>query len=220
MTTQTNPPHAQSVGVTSEGSSDPQAKAQEVAGQAQEKAQAVAGQVQNRLREELAARSSDMARQINEQASDLRWVGKSLREQGNEAAARAADRLAAYGEKVGGYLREKDPDGLLHDAENLGRRQPAALAAGGMLVGFAASRFLKASSGRRHSAQSAGRSASPSNSARRQSPASDGVAENAPAPEIARLASDAMPPGRDAMPPERGSQPAPSGSVPPVGRGI
>jgi ElaB/YqjD/DUF883 family membrane-anchored ribosome-binding protein len=127
-----------------------QAKAAEVAGQAQEKAQQAAGQAQDRLRDQLDRRSSQAAEQINSQASDLRSVGVTLREQGKDGPARAADQLAEYAERVGGYLREKDSHALLADAEDFGRRQPWAIAAGAMAVGFAASRFLKASSSRRY----------------------------------------------------------------------
>jgi hypothetical protein len=119
----------------------------------QEKAQQAAGQVQDKLREQLDQRSSQAASQINEQASDLRSVGDSLRQQGKDGPARAADQLAQYAEKVGNYLTDKDSDALLSDAEDFGRRQPWALAAGGLALGFAASRFLKASSGQRHRAR-------------------------------------------------------------------
>jgi ElaB/YqjD/DUF883 family membrane-anchored ribosome-binding protein len=133
--------------------SDAQTKATEVAEQAQEKAQQAAGQVQDRLREQLDQRSSQAATQITEQASDLRSVGESLRQQGKEGPAKAADQLAQYAEKVGGYLREKDSHALLSDAEDFGRRQPWAIAAGGLMLGFAASRFLKASSSQRYHAR-------------------------------------------------------------------
>lgn len=130
--------------------SDAQAKATEVAEQAHEKAQQAAGQVQDKLREQLDQRSSQAATQITEQASDLRSVGESLREQGKEGPAKAADQMAQYAEKVGGYLRDKDSHAWLSDAEDFGRRQPWAVAAGGIALGFAASRFLKASSSQRY----------------------------------------------------------------------
>jgi hypothetical protein len=129
---------------------DPQTKATEVAEQAQEKAQQAAGQVQDKLREQLDQRSSQAASQINEQASDLRSVGESLRGQGKDGPAKAAEQLAHYAEKVGGYLQSKDSHALLSDAEDFGRRQPWAIAAGGVVLGFAASRFLKASSSQRY----------------------------------------------------------------------
>jgi hypothetical protein len=127
-----------------------QAGAAQAADQAREKAQQAAGQAQERMREQLNQRSSQVASQIGEQASDLRSVGASLREQGKDGPAKAAERIADYAEKVSGYLSQKDPDGMLADAEDLGRRQPWAFAAGGLALGFAASRFLKASSRQRH----------------------------------------------------------------------
>jgi len=159
MPTQTNPPRPPRAG-GGDGGGDAQAKAQEkaqeVAGQAQEKAQAAGGQAQAKLREQLDQRSSQVAGQINEQASDLRSVSEALREQGKDGPAKAADRLAGYAEKVGGYLRDRDSEALLADAEDFGRRQPAAVAAGGLLLGLVASRFLKASSSQRYSSRSAG----------------------------------------------------------------
>ncbi len=132
------------------GGVDPQAKAAAVAGQAQEKAQQAAGQVQDRLREQIDQRSSQAAKQISEQASDLRSVSESLREHGKDGPAKAADRLAEYAEKLGSYLHEKNADALLADVEDFGRRQPWAITAGGVALGFAASRFLKASSSQRY----------------------------------------------------------------------
>ncbi len=130
-------------------------KAQQAAGQAQDKAQQAAGQAQVKLREQLDQRSSQAAEQINAQASDLRSVSQALREQGKDGPAGAADRLAEYAEKVGGYLRDKDSHALLADAEDFGRQRPWAAAAGGLALGFAASRFLKASSSQRYQSRTA-----------------------------------------------------------------
>jgi hypothetical protein len=171
----TNPPRQPAAGAGQSGASDAQGKAQEkaqeVAGQAQEKAQAAAGQAQAKVREQLDQRSSQVAEQINSQASDLRSVSGALREQGKDGPAKAADRLAQYAEKVGGYLRDKDSAALLQDAEDFGRRQPAAVAAGGLVLGFLASRFLKASSSQRYSSRSAGQPPRPVQLCRREPPA-------------------------------------------------
>jgi hypothetical protein len=128
-----------------------QAKASEVADQAQDKAQQAAGQAKSKLREQIDQRSQQAADQVNQQVADLRAVSESLREQGKDGPANAAGKLAGYAEKVGGYLREKDADTMLADAEDFGRRRPWAVALGGLALGFAASRFLKASSSRRYS---------------------------------------------------------------------
>jgi hypothetical protein len=133
---------------------DARAKAADAANQAQEKAQQAASkatdQAQVKLMEQVDLRSAQAAEQINTQASDLRSVSEALREQGKAGPADAADRLAEYAETVGSYLKDKDAHALLADAESFGRQRPWAAAAGGLALGFAASRFLKASSRERY----------------------------------------------------------------------
>lgn len=131
-----------------------QEKAQQAAGQAQEKAQQAAGQAQAKVREQLGQRANQLAGQVHQQASDLRSVSGALRDQGKDRPAQAVDRLAGYAEQAGSYLRDKDADAMLRDAEDFGRRKPAAVAAGALALGFVASRFLKASSSKRYSARS------------------------------------------------------------------
>jgi uncharacterized membrane-anchored protein YhcB (DUF1043 family) len=201
MSTQTNPPPPRPGGGEDDSlASDARAKAQEVTGQAQQMAQGAAGQAQDKLRDQLDQRSSQVAEQINEQASDLRSVAESLREQSKHGPAKAADRLAGYAEKVGGYLRDKDSDGLLSDAEDFGRRQPAVVAGGGLLLGFLASRFLKASSSRRYSSQRAGELPAPRSPrpAVPPRPAPDRVrtASTPPVPEAGPLAPGSVAPAR------------------------
>jgi hypothetical protein len=154
MTTQTDPgfhPHGESAEDTA--GTDARAQAQRAADQAQEKAQAAAGQAQAKVREQLDQRSSQLAEQAHQQASDLRSVSDALRDQGKDRPAQTVDRLAGYAEHAGTYLRDTDADSMLSDAEDFGRRKPGAVVAGGLALGLVASRFLKASSGRRYSAR-------------------------------------------------------------------
>jgi hypothetical protein len=137
-------------GETSDGA---QQKVQEALSQGQETVQEAASDAKSRLREQLDQRTSQTGSQINQQASDLRAVSQSLREQGKEGPANAADNVARYVEKVGSYLQRNDSEGLLSDVEDFGRRQPWAMGAGALALGLVASRFLKASSGRRYSAR-------------------------------------------------------------------
>ena len=125
-------------------------KAQEVAGQAHEKAQEAAGQAQERMREQVDQRSTQAGEKISGTAHDLRSVGEELRNQGKETPAKFADRGAEQIERVGSYLSESDGDKLLADVEDFGRRRPLAVLAGGLVVGIAAARFLKASSRSRY----------------------------------------------------------------------
>jgi hypothetical protein len=156
MSTQTNPSREADAerATTADARSKAQDKAEQAAGQAQEKAQQAAGQAQAKVREQLDQRSNQLAGQVHQQASDLRSLSGALRDQGQDRPAQAVDRLAGYAEQAGSYLRDKDADTMLSDAEDFGRRKPAAVAAGALALGFVASRFLKASSSKRYSARS------------------------------------------------------------------
>lgn len=123
---------------------------QEVAGQAQEKAGQAADQAKIKAREQVDQRSTQIGEQISTNVSDARSVADELRKQGKDGPAKLADQAADRAERVGSYLTEADGDRILHDVEDFGRRNPWAAALGGLAIGFAASRLLKASSSRRY----------------------------------------------------------------------
>ena len=125
-------------------------QAQQVAGQVQEKAQDATQQARGKLREQVDQRSTTAGEQVSTQADDIRTVGQQLREQGKDQPAKLAEQAADRAEKLGGYLKDSDADRILGDIEDFGRRQPLAVAAAGLALGFAASRFLKASSTERY----------------------------------------------------------------------
>jgi hypothetical protein len=124
--------------------------AQQAKDKAQETAQQAAGQAKGRLREQVDQRSTDAGQRVSGVANDVRSVGEELRKQGKDQPAKLADQAAHHAERVGDYLSRSDGDTILRDVEDFGRRQPWAVIAGGIVLGFAASRFLKASSGRRY----------------------------------------------------------------------
>ncbi len=127
-----------------------QQKAQEVASQAQDKAREAAGQARGRVSEQVDQRSTQVGQQVKSNASDVRSVAEELRNQGKDTPARYAEQAADRAERLGGYLENSDGDRILSDIEDFGRRNPWAVAAGGLLLGFAASRMLKASSAQRY----------------------------------------------------------------------
>ena len=129
--------------------------------QAQEKAQQAAGQAKGRLREQVDQRSTQAGEQLSSTAGDVRTVGEELRKQGKDKPARLADQAAERTERLGGYLKDSDADRMLGDVEELARKQPWAVAAGGLALGFAASRFLKASSEKRYQSSRQERQAPP-----------------------------------------------------------
>ncbi|MDP9400226.1 MAG: hypothetical protein M3P39_04585, partial [Actinomycetota bacterium] len=127
-----------------------QQKAQEVAGQAREQAQQAAGQAKSQVRTQVDQRSTQAGEQISSQAGDIRTVAESLREQGKDKPAQLAEQAASRIEGVGSYLTQSDADRILNDIEDFARQRPWAVIAGGIGLGFLASRFLKASSTERY----------------------------------------------------------------------
>ena len=151
--------------------SDTQAgdKPVEVAGQARERAEHATGQAKAKLREQVDQRSTQAGDQVAAAAKDVRTVGAELEKQGKERPAQVANQAAERAERLGDYLRRSDADLMLADLEGFGRRRPWAVAAGGVALGFAASRFLKASSRQRFESRS-GQGGSLPRSAARTSP--------------------------------------------------
>lgn len=117
---------------------------------AQEKMRETTETVRSRMRDQVDERSTQAGGQVRSTAEALRSTGEKLREEGRDGPARAAERAAEQAEKIGGYLEQSDADRILHDVEDFGRRQPMAVAGIGLVLGFAASRFLKASSRSRY----------------------------------------------------------------------
>jgi hypothetical protein len=127
-----------------------QEKAKEVASQAQDKAREAAGQARGRMREQVDQRSTQLGQQVTANAGDARSVAEELRSKGKDTPARYVEQAADRAERLGGYLEQSDGDRILSDVEDFARRNPWAVAAGGLALGFAAARMLKASSSERY----------------------------------------------------------------------
>jgi hypothetical protein len=111
-----------------------------------------------RLKEQVDQRSTQAGHQINTVADDVRSVAGELRTQGKDAPARYAEQAAEKVQDVGHWLERSDGDKLVRDVEDFARRNPWAVAAGGLVLGLAASRFLKASSSERYRSSLSGTS--------------------------------------------------------------
>ena len=133
---------------TSPGQSGPE--------QAKEKVQEVASgateQARSRVTDVVTQRSTDAGQQVDKTAHALRKTSSEL----SGPPAKALDAVADRVEGLGEYLQRADGDQILHDIENLARRQPNAVIFGGLTLGFIASRLLKASSSKRYQSSSAG----------------------------------------------------------------
>ena len=129
-------------------------KANEVRDQASEQVRKAGGQARDRAREQVEQRSTQAGEQVHQHASDLRDVARQLREQGKDGPARIADQVAERAERAGSWMKESDTERILGDVEDFARSNPWAVAAGGLALGFAASRLLKASSSQRYEQRS------------------------------------------------------------------
>jgi hypothetical protein len=133
-------------GPSTAGEAPPDSTAQ----QAKDKAQQAAGQARRGLRDQVDTRSTQAGERVGAVAQDVRGVADQLRREGKDQPAKLAEQAAQRAESLGGYLERSDGDTILRDVEDFGRRRPWAVIAGGLALGFVASRFLKASSGRRY----------------------------------------------------------------------
>jgi len=118
--------------------------------QAKEKAQEGAQQAKRGVRDQVDQRSTQAGERVGSTAQDIRSVGEELRKQGKDQPAKLAEQAATRADSLGDYLQRSDGDTILRDIEDFGRQRPWAVIAGGIALGFAASRFLKASSSRRY----------------------------------------------------------------------
>jgi len=134
------------------GSTTDQVKDQvkEKAQVAQDKARGAMGEARGRISDQVDQRSTQAGERIAGTASDVRSIADELRSQGKDAPANLAEQVASQADRVGDYLKGASGDRILRDVEDFARRQPMLVAAAGLALGFAASRFLKASSGRRY----------------------------------------------------------------------
>ena len=129
---------------------------QQAAGQAKEQVQQVAGQARGRVREQVDTRSTEAGQRVSGTATDLRSVADTLREQGKDQPAKFAAQAAERAERLGGYLERSDADRIIADVEDFARRQPWVVGLGAAALGFAAARFMKASSAQRYQSQQSG----------------------------------------------------------------
>src|SRR5215211_5937793 len=139
---------------TEGGSTTEQVKEQvgEKAQMAQDKVRGAAGETRGRFRDQVDQRSTQAGERRAGTAADVRSVAEELRRQGKDTPARLAEQAAGQADRVADYLKGASGERLLRNVEDFARGKPWAVAAGGLVLGFAASRLLKASSSRRYQA--------------------------------------------------------------------
>lgn len=118
-------------------------------------AQQAVDQSKSFLGKQVDDKTTEIGQQIGSVAQELRSVGDQLKQSPIAGpVAGYVDQGVGYVERLGQYLQDADSDRLIGDLEGFARQQPWAVAAGALVLGFAASRFLKTSSTRRYRAGS------------------------------------------------------------------
>jgi hypothetical protein len=117
---------------------------------AHDKAKGALGQARGQLRDQVDHRSTQAGERVTNTAADVRSIAEELRQQGKDTPARMVDQVAGQAERFGDYLKGASGDRILRDVEGFARSKPWLVAAGGLALGFAASRVLKASSSSRY----------------------------------------------------------------------
>jgi ElaB/YqjD/DUF883 family membrane-anchored ribosome-binding protein len=121
-----------------------QSQAQQVAQQAQQTAGQVATQAKQQTTSALNSQKDKAADSLESVAQALRQTSQQLQQQQggiSQLVNKAADRV----EQVSQYLRNRDVNDLVYDAEGYARSNPGVFLGGALALGFLTARFLKSS---------------------------------------------------------------------------
>jgi ElaB/YqjD/DUF883 family membrane-anchored ribosome-binding protein len=133
---------------------------QSATGQVKERVQDVAEQAKSQtgeqLRTQINQRSTQAGEQVSSAADAMRRTSEHLRGEGKDSVAKVLDGAAERSERLGSYLSQADGDQILRDVEDIARKQPWLFVGGSAVIGFLASRFMKASSSNRYQGSVAG----------------------------------------------------------------
>lgn len=114
------------------------------------KAHELGGEAATQIREQLGQRSTQAGEQVQAIGHVLESGVTQLRSEGKDMPAKIVAEVARRADDLGAYLESADADQILGDLEGFARRRPWLTAGVGVLAGFMASRFVKASGDRRH----------------------------------------------------------------------
>lgn len=114
------------------------------------KAHELGEDVSFQVREQLDQRSTQAGEQMQAMSHALQSGIEQLRSEGKDVPAKVMTQLAERADDLGTYLQSSQADQMLMDLERFARRRPWVTAGVGVLAGFVASRFVKASADRRY----------------------------------------------------------------------
>ncbi len=129
-------------------------EAKDTVDRVKEKTSEVAHKAEEQAKSALASQKSQAAQELQSVAQAFRKTSEQLRQeqQGNvtSTVAHYADSLANQVDRFSEQIRQKNIDELMHDAQDLARRQPAIFLGGAFAAGILLGRFFKSSGQRPH----------------------------------------------------------------------
>ena len=108
--------------------------------------------VKQKAAESLNANRKTAAEEIEGMANAVRAAASDLQDQDREGLSHYVTELADSVSTLATGLRQKSVDELIHDVENIARKNPALFIGGSIAIGLCLARFAKASSHRHSSA--------------------------------------------------------------------
>lgn len=104
----------------------------------------IATRVTGIAKDQLESRKGQATMQLEQAAQSIRQSGEQFRQQGNAMLADVSEVAASGLEQANEFLRTRDIDGVIREAEATARRQPALVIGGGFAIAFLVTRLLKA----------------------------------------------------------------------------
>jgi hypothetical protein len=95
-------------------------------------------------KDQLESRKDQATTQLDQAALSIRQSSQQFREQGNPMLADVSEAAASGLEQANEFLRTRDVDAVIREAEATARRQPALVIGGGFAIAFLVTRMLKA----------------------------------------------------------------------------
>ena len=121
-----------------------QSSTDEVRRKAEETAQTIAGQAQEVASTQANAQMTRAASLLAGVANSIQQTGETMRGEQPQIAS-IADQAASRVEGISDYLRDRDFNEVVRDAESYARREPLLFLGAAFALGFIAARFIKAS---------------------------------------------------------------------------
>ena len=134
--------------------SEAQSATEQVKEHVQDAAAEAKDQTREQLRTQIDARSAQAGEQLASGGHAMRRASEQLRGEGKGRAADLVDGVADRSERLGTYLTSAGGNQILADVEEFARRQPWLVTSSGVVLGFLAARFVKASSTSRYEGRS------------------------------------------------------------------